>query len=299
MTTVGTLSGGLNGPPFTVPGAELEALVTLVELTAGDLVVYSDCSYVTKGFAAGAAAVHRSHASEWQRLWTACGLRGGAVDVRKVRSHRTAADIADGSVDPVGFFVNHVADSLADTAAKDNEITFADSAAVELTDTMAWLIQGRLVAVNIACAEHGQAMVLALPAHRPPAPRNRRAEATARLLTQVGRSGHSLAMYLDTDRLVCTQCFRSTKQKGVRRWISKYNTCRAQPILGVHESHVPHLRNQRGLIFCARCGSWGVGRAVKLPKPCAPATRAGRPALARLEKGLWPSEKIDKWPDDI
>ena len=125
----------------------------------------------------------------------------------KVRSQHTDADIAAGTTDPFGFVVNHLPDRLADTAANHDELSFAASRAIEDADAMAWLIQERLVAVNIACSENGKATGRALPTHRPPVARDRRAEAAARLRTVADRSGHALALNLGTDRMACTHCF--------------------------------------------------------------------------------------------
>lgn len=139
----GTLEGAQ-----TVPKAELRALTEAAEKSAMTkrCIVYSDCSYVVKGFQARCKTRRWAggpHAGLWQRI----GLHAHRLIVNKVKAHMKHEDVAEDAVAQMGYRGNLIADMLAGEAAARAALPGAMCESVHEGDKVVRRVQKRLIRV--------------------------------------------------------------------------------------------------------------------------------------------------------
>ena len=121
---IGFAWGTMGSTLQTVPRAELMALISLLDATTGGrLEVFVDADYVVKGFKKGPNFEHKSNTWLWDKLWEVISNREGDIEVTKVTSHLKAKDIADGRISAWSFWLNHLADAVADRAAAEARLS--------------------------------------------------------------------------------------------------------------------------------------------------------------------------------
>jgi hypothetical protein len=66
--------------------------------------------------------------------------------------------------------------------------------------------------------------------------------------------------------------------------------------LTLHGSH--SLTKMRGIVWCWKCGVYGITAPRKLAKRCEPPTQGGVDCLRRIRKGLTPRAGLE-WPEPL
>ena len=153
LNTLGGRAGILHGKIQSVARAELLAAVVALELCANAtqrVIIWTDCMFVVNGFARGRRRRHLTHADLWERFWKAHDAISPPVLVHKVwRSHVTTAEITAGLVSPLEAYGNEAADKLAARGALRNALSMEYVAATRHTDNRVWLVQTRLIEINL------------------------------------------------------------------------------------------------------------------------------------------------------
>ena len=153
LNTLGGRAGILHGKIQSVARAELLAAVVALELCANatqQVIIWTDCMFVVNGFARGRRRRHLTHADLWEKFWRAHDAINPPVLVHKVwRSHVTTAEITAGLVSPLEAYGNEAADKLAARGALRIALSMEYVAATRHTDNRVWLVQTRLVEINL------------------------------------------------------------------------------------------------------------------------------------------------------
>ena len=287
---LGALQAMLPGEQQTVPRGELQALVEALARTRGDVTVYVDASYVTKGWLKrrGSNQFSGSNLDLWQALANIRRTRQGKVTIVKVTSHRDAASL-EGNVDPLGFLLNELADSLAESAAK--RVQYPDHCKAELDrlEHQAHLIRMRLLAIGGNEVRQ----------HRPRSDQQSRQQAkeakqvrSITALTALAEKHHHQPKWRH-GILTCTACSQKATSKK-HAWVKQQCPGRWPPQL--HPSHHGTAKYYRGILVCTRCGRWAHKKLRSLTLECSPPTYTGKLVLSRLAQGrVW--HGLAAWPE--
>ena len=147
----GGFFGGLGNEAHTVFRAELVAFLMALELVVGDITVYSDCLSVVNGFEAGLHLWPAGpHFDVWEQIGKAINTRQGGVKLKWVKAHANADDIKKYSMEAHEVYGNYAADALAKKGAQTVQLSDTRLIEIEMCDSMAWLVQRRIVAAHIA-----------------------------------------------------------------------------------------------------------------------------------------------------
>ena len=286
---LGTAYGTVEGSQ-TVPRAELYALVFVAENTQGSATVLIDSSYVVKGFSKGSGVPQSKNKELWARLWKAVRDRVGILEVAKVRAHATPDALEACQIPPLHFIANAMADALADMGSKLAALPEHRVREVLDLDLKARRIQERLVAISL-CLIAGSS--------KPVLKRNRSSKKRAlehgetSLEKCLKETPHSI---MEGPTLIkCTRCNKSSPRKFAHLWLK--GVCSGSLPGNIHSSHHKHLKTQRGLRFCSRCGGIASHRVRTLKNPCpSKPTVSGKKVLNRILKGQLPFG-MRSWPD--
>ena len=220
--------------------------------------------------------------------------------MKKVKAHSTQEDIEQGRITPQHKLGNETADHWAGEGALINEAPWQLRSRVKQLDSVAWLVQDRIAHIVQTQLE---------PSVKPPKEDVSRPPVYT-LGDQITDMGHT-RYQVDETTEACWACGQSW-HKGQRQLIVSHGRCPGPSIWGdmpqnpecpftvpegtritfrgvdVHPTH--RLRWNRGIIYCAKCGSYGIKRIAKLADPCllkpAPTSVA---VLKRLRSGLPPT----------
>jgi hypothetical protein len=260
--------GALPGRNQTVPIAELWALCRLAELTAGNLDVAIDASYVVKGWKRGPQWHHRTNQSLWNRLWLAVQNRAGDLEVTWSKSHCTEGQLEQGLTSPWGFWVNSLADSLAGKAAEESQLPETVADLVRWVDSRAVLILNRLIS---AC-RLWQAQPEAAKEKAEPKAKAEWVGKEARILQAISGSAHFVVTQATV--LVCRHCnTRASKRlpvADVLKWIG--SPCKNSELRPVIEDIPPFIHpthsymKMQGCHFCAVCGDFVIEGVTSWPR---------------------------------
>ena len=309
----GAWTGNLVGEQ-TVPRSELTALIQALDRTEGDVIVISDCASVVDGFNLGRyAAPDGENADLWYELSRALKQRGtGKVQVVKIESHLTAARLQQLACPyPLEWVVlNKLADFFAGVAGATHAVPEDILRKIADVDQQADLVIKRLLAANLAAAEHSATSTVS---RRGGQVMERELQATKRAKL-LASSGHSMG--LDAcKRRVCSRCSLGPGKNDYNRWLAQVpcggqrmaTPCGHQPgvlrlhtgqdvqvgMQKVHESH--NVLTHRGLMWCTHCGAWATQVLKDLAGPCGGLGKTGRQNLARLGCGMPPKADV-QWP---
>ena len=192
-------------------------------------------------------------------------------------------------MDPVGYHLNELADSLAESAAK--RVQYPDHCHqwLKTQEHEAYLVRMRLLA--IAAVEVQQ--------HRPPCSPEQLAEnkvrrqvlATTSLTARAQQQGHKPQWKQQV--LTCTDCGQEATLKK-NKWVQQ--PCPGKCPAQLHPSHHGTAKYHRGILVCTRCGRWAHKKIRSLAQECSIPTAAGRQVLSRLAKGrVW--HGLVEWPE--
>ena len=91
------MRGPLMGSRQSVPRGELFAIVeALRHSTSAPIVIFSDASYVVKGWHEGPAGKHTTHSDLWTQVWQEIERLEWQVLIVKVKAHTEAIDLWPG-----------------------------------------------------------------------------------------------------------------------------------------------------------------------------------------------------------
>ena len=301
--------GPMIEPPFTVPRAELTALINIVQLTTGDITVVSDCRYVVDGFGRGR---HRKpngrNGHLWADLAAAIDKHDGSVRLRWVKAHISVQEFEAADFPAEWVLGNEAADALAKRGAALVQVPEARCSEIARADAIAWKVRIRIAAATIDAAKS-----TAITARRSHC-KKLRATRRATVVNELQTTSHDIAV--SGSRLACGTCKQSRPRTQVLQWLRcpcagppSFQTpaAPAAPILyegdnvvqvGNKVAHGSHsLAAYRGVTWCWRCGSHTYGKVLhSLAKPCPSGpTEAGQGVLSRLRKGRTPKPGRD-WP---
>ena len=134
-----------------MPRAELNGLLELAK--DGRIACVVDCEYVVKGYRLGHGAIHNIHVDMWCQLWRALQERSVVFRIRQVHLHPTAEELTHGHVDPYDYITTELAIEAANLGAALYQPRASIHNVIAKIDAKAWLIQARLVAVDVAANE--------------------------------------------------------------------------------------------------------------------------------------------------
>ena len=261
------INGPLGGDKQTVPRAELQAIITLLQVTAGTIRVCTDSDYVYIGFNRGHKHVHNENNDLWIELWEAHHARNGTIFLQWVPSHVAEHDIATSNIPPWCFFNNQVADGLCTAIAEDFQVPSEVASQIEDLDRVTGLIRNRLVRVHELWFSLSNADYLhdvnreevAKPAKK------------ARQEITEAASKHNITKFAPS-RWACSDCFTSVnplQTVSLQYWLAS-NCIKLHRPPWARFSH--HYFRRGDLHVCLRCGahSEGGARVVRLKRPCGP-----------------------------
>jgi hypothetical protein len=288
LQPLGIAFGGVPDQQQSVPRAELYAILKLAVMTQGSLTAVVDADYVCKGFHAGRHGQHESHHDLWRQLWQRLETREGSFQVCKVRSHLQAEHIVTGSICGWQFYLNAIADSLADRAAVLAQLPPSIVRDVTDADLLLSKVQKRLVALGALVFE---------AANSKPEERERAVASLADPLSPEPSRGSAHDLRKSGNWIRCHRCRMAGTAKAWRAWQNTPCMPSVAIPVGVHRSHRGSFAIVRGLGVCLQCGSWVKKRLVNLAKPCKEPKMAGQAALAAIARGDRP-QGLPQWPDE-
>ena len=264
------LSSSLAGPTVNSFRGELSAAIQFFRSAGPGSVYVGDCKAVVEAIQLG-VPVHLSAASSrdadlWSKLRRVARNRAGdSLTATWVKAHRSRASAAALGPEALRDWAGNAA---ADKSAKEAARRHANADRAESVVAAARLARAALTRLAKA-ASVGLDRGADLPRIRLKKPR------TPRLTEAPG--GHD-PVPLAEGGWRCRRCRARALTKASLR------TFRAIPCRGafagrVHQSH--RLRSKQGVIWCGRCGAYGVEKLVGLTLPC-----PGRPSSAAAAQRL-------------
>ena len=217
--------GTLPGERQTVPRAELQAVIELLERTAettDKVTLWVDCEYVRSGMQkvkrmAGAGA---SNQDQWQKVLELRNERRGLFVVRRVwRSHVTGDDIAAGCISRSHATGNTAADELAKEGAAMHEITPEEDKSIEELDKLNWTVLHRIT------RRYTELFEQTAPPLQPKAKEERLQPPWQRKRAKLQRKGHNMVRRGRGNGWRCTGCNRGARGKGLAAWAEEEEEC--------------------------------------------------------------------------
>ena len=282
--------GTLPGEIQSVGRAELFAAIRILEMTEGQMVLWTDYKALVTGYEKGRNyTIGCSRMADlWYRFWAAVDARPGGpqyVTIKKIKAHQSLAAVREGSAPCTlrQWLGNRKADSLARIGADEHAVSDEVVKRVKLHTEMATLFLRRMLVVM----KH----VLDSAPQTPPRPKRiakrekwpRRRE---RLKANLRASGHDLERRtLSSGKALwfCTKCHAGRLVgPGLESWL-KHKPCRPVGADGVGsveegrevavcpQAHFSHRLALRGeVVICEVCGFYsGPGTTIRdLRWPC-------------------------------
>ena len=291
-------SAPVAGPHQSVNLAELLAFRHVLEctqhLSSLRLLYVLDSKYVSRGMAKlWRGRWPRTCVHEWKKVRDL--IQGREVVLERISSHETAQSALELGASPVAFFLNSVADVVAGQAAARAQLSDASLASVEWGDCIAAAIRNRLAATFLASVDADPR--LAKPPPKPPRQRIPLSEMLVSSQHSMSRCGR---------RYECSRCGTSVAHGSIRKFLRSecVPLCaradgrqlvpwKARVVVGhrsIDASHATLFDQSLQIFFCSACGATGSEHVRLLARPCRGfVSRAGKQALARIQKGLLPS----------
>ena len=299
--------GGVAEPPFTVPRSELRAATEAVRRTSGDIVIVTDCEYVSLGFEKQRHVKPSGRNGHLRAdFGQAIAQHSGSVFVRWTKAHLSCQEFVQRRIPYFDLLGNEVADAFARRGEENVRIGETRCKEIALADGLAWKVRSRIAAATIAAAA-------ASPVHvRRGQARHLRHTQRATVESVLLVSQHVIER--KRARLHCTTCLQSAPRKSCLAWLrgpcsgpiafERPSASAPARVLQpakvqfgnqfVHDSHAVAMH--RGLAWCWRCGAWTQGRLLALAHACTGApSKSAADALSRLRKGLHPKPR-GGWP---
>ena len=153
-----TGKGNLPGRRQTVNRAELLSAIKLFSKIAyGPVCMYTDSSYVVKGFnRTRETSACSNNGDLWGIFHDQLERLDHAVMVIKVKAHAEYNDLVAGIITPWNFFGNQLADVLAGQAADECQLNWGEQEGLRALDARTWLVQKRLLAVMMHIVEYSE-----------------------------------------------------------------------------------------------------------------------------------------------
>ena len=298
----------------------MRALIEVVRATIGDIVAFSDASYVVNGFNGGR---HKHPTVSNFDLWVELGIvlskHVGQVVVLEIKSHATVGQIILSGLSPHHFLGN----ALADTFAKrGTEIVSLPQGYLAHPDAVAKHVQHRIAVTLLIALKKNSGTSDPVP--RTAASRKKQRFAELQDVVSDKSVQHNLAQIDGT--VYCTECAFRASWSNLKR---KLATCSQCNRIDIHTSspnelsmvrqaqalsHLAHpsldqshsLAWFRGVAWCWKCGGWCVLTSTRsrvkvenLGRPCVgPRSQAGSNAKERLKKGCTPISRMKDWPEE-
>ena len=265
-----SLSAGLAGPFLNSFRGELSAAIQFFRVAGRGSIYVGDCKAVIDAIKLGVpvhlTAANSRDADLWAKLRAAVRSRAGeSLAVAWVKAHRAREAAARLGQEALRDWAGN---GTADEVAKEAAMRHANGSrarAVVAGTRLARAALVRLAKVAVVGLDRGSDY----PRVRGKRPRARIADDS-----QVGH----VPVMLRGGGVRCQRCRLHARTKTSAR------TFRAIPCKGafaarVHASH--RVRNNKGVLWCGRCGAYSVERLVGLSKPC-----PGRPPSAAAAQRL-------------
>lgn len=173
----------------TVPRAELQAILHLLEFTTGEVTVHTDCLSVLNGVIKLQQGIcepkpDTTNGQMWRKAQLLLQTRKGSFRFEKIKAHLTREEALKEGFTKEAWIVDAEADSKANEAASETAYDQASIDRVKDTDRKANRVLGRLLKVHRHILENYEAP------EREPRPKPK---ATRKVALEVGaRHGHRL-----------------------------------------------------------------------------------------------------------
>ena len=211
--------GPLPGRRQTVPRSELFAAIAVLDLVQrGDVVIFSDCSYLVDhadSLAKRECLCLGRNGDLWTRWWHLIDTRDGLVVVKKVKAHSMYSDLCSGAITLENFRGNALADYLAGKGAEIGRVDSNKILSIEFTDAQAWKIQKRLLAI----LKHIYASSPEAEPKRVPPPVKVPRPVLDPPLVRLAAMGHKLVRKGNLWR--CSECVQCCHNSKLKSWCSR------------------------------------------------------------------------------
>ena len=311
--------GALPGAKQSAPRGELfSILVVVTHVAAGVVHIYTDSQLNVDLYALGPEKCKASSNGDlWTELYDILATKTLELHLHWVKGHANAEIAQQYNVSSVDMLGNYIADALARRGANDVAVLSDDAFSVKWHYSTAYKIQARATVI----LSHVGIRKAAAPVRAKPPPRL----TTSAYRLQSQHTTVSMGRHLH-----CVQCNTTSPigRQAIVQWLStpcqpdtellsSFKAGHSRPArlavgkqlsIGHQHIHVSHdMLVYRGLMFCRKCGYYGIKRALRLTDPCGhyfttddAGQRRRRHAarvVASLLKGNLP-HGVDAWPND-